>query len=197
MVELPVPPDVDPDDPAYVENPVTGERFRFGGRPADPTTDPLEVDLWATADMTPLAEHVHPRQDETFTVNRGRVELTRRGDDTVRSAGAEVTVEAGTPHTWSNAGDEELHLTVRFEPALETEAFLRDLAALARRGAVKPDGAPSMLQVAALYDAYGYDLLHLASPPLRVQKLLFGALAPVARGLGYRARPVAGAGTPR
>lgn len=197
MVELAVPPDVDPDDPAYVENPVTGERFLFRGRPDDPTADPLEVDLWATTDMSPLAAHVHPRQDETFTVNRGTLELSRRGDATVVSEGAEVTVEAGTPHTWSNPGDEELHLTIRLEPALETEAFLRDLSVLAQRGKVKPDGAPSLLQVAALYDAYGYDLLHLATPPLGVQKLLFGALAPLARGLGYRAKPVAGADAQR
>lgn len=192
MVELPVPPGVDADDPTYVENPVTGERFQFLDRPTDPTTDPLEVAIWATADMEPLAEHVHPRQRETFVVNSGTIELSERGEVTEVTAGAEVAVEAGTPHTWSNAGDEELHLTVRFEPALETEAFLRDLATLGRRGAVKPDGAPSLLQVAALYDAYGYDLLHLANPPLGVQKLLFGALAPLARRLGYRANPVAG-----
>lgn len=107
------------------------------------------------------------------------------------------TAEAGTPHTWSTAGEEELHLTVRFEPALDTEAFLRDPAALAQEGKVKSDGAPSLLQVAALYDSYGYELLHLASPPLRVQKVIFGALAPPANSLGYLANPVETANTPR
>lgn len=190
MADLDVPAGVNPEDPAYVENPVTGERFRFYSRPDDPATDPLELDLWATPDMSPLAEHVHPRQAETFAINTGTIEVSRNGVDTTFTSGEEVTIEAGTPHTWSNAGEEQLHLTVRFRPGLQTEAFLRDLAALARRGAVKTNGAPSLLQVAALYDSYGYDLLHLASPPLRIQKAMFGVLAPIARGLGYRADPV-------
>ena len=197
MVELSVPTGVDPEDSAYVENPVTGERFHFHSRPDTPATDPLGVDIWAISNMSPLAEHVHPRQNETFVVNSGTMELSQRGDVKTLTVGDEATAEAGTPHTWSNAGDEELHLSVQFEPALESEAFLRDLATLAQRGEVKSDGAPSLLQVAVLYDAYGYDLLHLASPPLSVQKVLFGALAPLAKNLGYRAKPVAGAGSAR
>lgn len=194
MVELAVPPGVDPDDPAYVENPVTGERFRVDSRPDDPTTDPLEFDVWASPEMSPLAEHVHPKQDETFTVHSGTVELVRDGVASRYGEGEKATVEAGTPHTWSNPGDTRLHMTVRIQPGLQTEAFLRDLAALARRGDVSSDGAPSLFRVAALYDAYGYELLHLASPPLRVQKVLFGVLAPVATALGYRANPVEGSG---
>ncbi|WP_440990408.1 cupin domain-containing protein [Haloarchaeobius baliensis] len=190
MVELSVPDGVRSDDPAYVENPVTGERFRFHSRPTDPETDPLEFDLWATPEMSPLAEHVHARQDETFVVNDGTIAVVRDGVRAEYRDGAEVTIEAGTPHTWTNAGATRLHLTVRFQPGLRTEALLRDLATLARRGAVGGDGAPSLLQVAALYDAYGYDLLHLATPPVRVQKVVFGGLAPLARVLGYRADPV-------
>ena len=197
MTDLPVPPAVDPEDPSYVENPVTGERFWFHARPDDPATESLAVDIWATPDMSPLAAHVHPRQDETFLVNAGTVEVRRDGVETVLTAGEELTVAAGTPHTWSNAGEAPLHLTVRFQPGLQTEAFLRDLATLARRGEVKADGAPSLLQVAALYDAYGYELLHLARPPLPVQKAMFGPLAPIARRLGYRANPVAEADTHR
>lgn len=193
MAEHAVPSGVDPTDPAYVANPVTGERFRFHARPNDPATDPLELDLWAAPDTTPLAEHVHPRQDETFTVEAGTLELSRDGVPATFAAGDTVTVPAGEPHTWCNPGATELRLTVRFQPGLQTESFLRDLAALGRQGELRPDGTPSVLHVAALYDAYGYDLLHLARPPLAIQRWVFGALAPVARALGYRANPVGGA----
>lgn len=195
MTELPVPSGVDPEEPAYVENPVTGERFRFHTRPDESATDPLAFDLWAAPEMSPLAEHVHPKQDETFFVHSGTVEVSRNGVESRYGEGGEVAIEAGTPHMWTNAGDTRLHLTVRLQPGLQTEAFLRDLATLAQRGEVKTDGAPPLLRVAALYDAYGYDLLHLASPPLRIQKVLFGALAPIASGLGYRANPVENAAT--
>lgn len=191
MAELPVPDGVDPTDPAYVENPVTGERFRFHDPPDVPATDPLAFDLWAPPGMTPLGAHVHPEQDEVFTVREDAVELSRRGEVGQVDAGETVTVPAGTPHTWWPAGETELHLAVRFEPGLASEAFLRDLAALARAGRVGDDGVPGPLQVAALYDAYGYGVMHLASPPLVVQKTLFATLAPVARWRGYTANPVA------
>lgn len=193
MVELAEPPGVDPDDPVYVENPVTGEQFWFHSPPDDPETDPLVLDIWTPPDMVPLAEHVHPRQDEQFTVNTGTIEVSRNGVESIYLEDEAVTIEAGTPHTWTNVGDTRLHVTVRFQPGLQTEAFLRDLATLAQRGEVKTNGAPSILQVAALYDAYGYDLLHLASPPLPLQKILFRVLAPLANGFGYRANPVADA----
>lgn len=190
MAALPVPDDIDPTDPAYVENPVTGERFRFHSPPDDPTTDSLVFDLWASPEMTPPGTHVHPQQDESFEVRAGAVGLERDGVYETVDTGEAATVEAGTPHTWSPVGQDELHLAVRFEPGLAAEAFLRDLAALARDGAVGDDGVPSLLHVAALYDAYGYDLMHLASPPLVVQRVLFAALVPVARWRGYAANPV-------
>lgn len=192
MNNVPVPPDVDPADPAYVENPVTGERFLFHARPTDPETDPLAFDLWAPPEMTPLATHVHRRQTEEFAVRAGTLALERAGETETVTAGADVTIPPGTAHTWRPAGDGSLHLAVRFRPGLRTEAFLRDLAALARRGAVRSDGAPSLLWVAAIYDAYGYDVMHLASPPLSVQRALFGVLAPLARLRGYEANPVGG-----
>ncbi|MFC6952989.1 cupin domain-containing protein [Halorubellus litoreus] len=191
MHELPVPSTVDPADPSYVENPVTTERFHFHSPPDDPESDPLAFDCWTAPGMRALPSHVHPRQDESFTVADGTLELVVDGDATRHDAGETVTVPRGTPHTWRTGGDDALHVTIRIEPALQTEGFLRDLAALGRRGALDDAGTPSSLQVAALYDAYGYDLLHLASPPLAVQKLAFGALAPLARRLGYRANPVA------
>ena len=192
MTTLPTPPDVDPSNPNYVENPATGERMRFHTRPDDPASDPLVLDIWAPPGMEPLAAHVHPNQDETLAVEAGTMTASIDNAEQTLEAGEEITIPAGTPHTWWPAGDEELHLTVTLEPGLQTEDFFRDLAALARRGEVKPNGAPSLLQIAAMFDAYGYGVLHLASPPLPVQKVLFGALAPVASVLGYRANPVDG-----
>lgn len=190
MGTLSVPDGVDPDHAAYVENPVTTERFLFHTTPDDPRSDPLGVDIWAAPAMEPLAAHVHADQDETFHVNRGTLALTRDGQRETVQPDETVTVEAGVPHAWHPVGESQLHLSVEFQPGLETEQFLRDLATLAQQGAVRANGAPSLLQIAALYDAYGYDLLHLARPPLPVQTFLFGTLAPVARRLGYEANPV-------
>ena len=190
MAELSVPAGVDPTDPAYVENPATTERFRFHSPPDDRSTDPLVFDLWAERSRTPIGTHLHPRQDETLRVEEGYLVLHRAGDEVRLEPGDVVTIEAGTPHTWRPTGDHEVHLTVRLEPGLRTEAFLRDLAALGRAGRLGADGVPSVLQTAALLDAYGFDLLRPASPPLAVQRVVFGGLAPLARSLGYVADPV-------
>ena len=192
MTSLPTPPDVDPSVSNYVENPATGERMRFHTRPDDPASDPLQLDIWAPPGMEPLAAHVHPNQDETLAVETGTMTVSIDDVEQTVETGQEITVPAGTPHTWWPTGDDELHLAVTLQPGLQTEDFFRDLAALARRGEVKPNGAPSALQIAAMFDAYGYGVLHLASPPLPVQKVLFGALAPVASLLGYEANPVDG-----
>lgn len=180
MVDGSPPSSRNPADPIDVANPVTGERFRFHSPPEDPEIDPLELDLWAPADMVPIAEHVHPRQDETFRIEAGTVELTRDGQSPEFSPGDEVTVPAGTPHSWRPAGEADVHLSVRFSPGLTTGAFLRDLATLGHRGDLKPDGATSLLWVAAMYDAYGFDVMHLASSPLGLQKALVALIAPVA-----------------
>ena len=192
MSTPPTPPDVDPSNPNYVENPATGERMLFHTKPDDPEMDPLRLDIWAPPGMEPLAAHVHPNQAETLAVEAGTMVATIDGDERTIESGEEVTIPAGTPHTWWPTGDEELHLTVTLEPGLRTEDFFRDLAALARRGEVKPNGAPSLLQIAAMFDAYGYGTLHLASPPLPVQKVVFDVLAPIAGTLGYEADPVQG-----
>lgn len=191
MVFLTTPSGVDPADSAYVVNPVTGERFMFHS-PADPDTEPLEADIWAPPGMSPLVEHVHPRQVESFEIQAGAMSLSLDGVVKTLTEGEEATIPAGTPHSWWPTGDEELHVRARVDPALQSEDILRDLTALARRGRVKANGAPSMLQLATLHSAYGFDEIYITKAPLPVQKALFGLLAPIAKTLGYRANPVPG-----
>lgn len=191
MKRPPTPPGIDPDDPNYVENPVTGERFLFHTRPNDANTDPLVFDIWAPPGMVALEEHIHPNQVETFMVHRGKVELTRDDATEEVGEGAQITIPAGTPHTWRTSGDEELHLTIQLQPGRYFEDFARDLAALAQRGKVKDDGSPSILQIAVMSQEYP-DEIYLAQPPIWVQKTLFRILNPIARWMGYQANPVQG-----
>lgn len=184
------PSGVELDDPDFVQNPVTGEQFLFHTHADDPGTDAMACDIWTPPGMTPLAEHVHPNQPETFTIHDGTIQLSIGGTVESYTTGDGVTIPAGTPHTWWNAGTDVLHVTIQFEPGLSMEEFLCDLATLAHRGEVDANGKPSFLQIAALYDAYGFDDMYLASPPLFVQRAIFGLFAPVAKRLGYRGKPV-------
>ena len=57
---------------------------------------------------------------------------------------------------------------------------------LARLGHTNSSGMPHLLQLALCAPGFS-DVIVFRSPPLPVQRVLFGALAPVARWRGYRA----------
>jgi hypothetical protein len=98
-----------------------------------------------------------------------------------------IVVSAGSPHPAWNAGDDEVHVLVDFRPALRTERAFETLAGLARDGKTNRAGVPkNPLRVALILREYE-DEIFFVRPPLLVQKVIFGALAGVARLLGYRA----------
>jgi hypothetical protein len=68
----------------------------------------------------------------------------------------------------------------RFAHMIET------LFGLAREGHVNAKGMPNPLQLAVTAQEFS-DVVVFRKPPPRVQHVLFGALAPIARRRGYRA----------
>lgn len=64
-------------------------------------------------------DHIHPRQDEWFEVVEGRAAFRVNGRETILGPGETIDVRAGTPHTFWNAGDDEMRVIFEFCPALE------------------------------------------------------------------------------
>jgi quercetin dioxygenase-like cupin family protein len=81
-------------------------------------------------------EHVHPKR---FQVISGRLGARVDGVERTLAAGDEVSVPAGTPHDWWNAGDEDASVLVEIAP-LNTR-FLEMLAT--RSGWPTPAGRTS------------------------------------------------------
>ncbi|TPP11431.1 cupin domain-containing protein [Rhizobium glycinendophyticum] len=132
-------------------------------------------------------EHIHPHSDEIFTVHSGRVMVMIDGKKHFAEEGQSVTVPKGARHFFRNDWDGETHLTVAFPTA---QQHLRFFLNLARWTAEEPayfkaDGSVKLLAIALALNAFR-DHLYISGPPIGVQKLLFAALAPVARFLGYR-----------
>ncbi len=76
---------------------------------------------------------------------------------------------------------------MEFRPALASETVLETLAALASAGRTHADGVPrNLLDLALVVHDYE-DELHLARPPLVVQRAVFGPLAWLGRRLGRSA----------
>jgi quercetin dioxygenase-like cupin family protein len=171
-----------------IEHPVTGERVRFVETATDTGGERLVLEFHVRPHGFVAAEHIHPQQDERFEVLAGTMRYRIDGVERVAGAGTVIDVPRGTPHIWSNAGDDELRMRVTFEPALRTEEFFESFFSLAQQGQTDPrTGMPNPLQLAVIADEFTAEM-QLAKPPVPVQRVLFGAMAMVGRRLGYRAR---------
>jgi quercetin dioxygenase-like cupin family protein len=168
-----------------VDNPVTRERMVWRKVARDGAGDLLQADLTVGPGGFAAAEHVHPKQEERFEVLAGTLQLRLDGKEKTMRAGDVAVVPTGRPHVWWNGGDEELHVLLDLRPALRTEMFFETLFGLAKDGKTNRKGLPNPLQLAVLAREY-QDELHLARPPLGVQKVLFSPLAMLGRLLGYR-----------
>ena len=168
-------------------NPVTGLRTVFRKTAQDTSSELLQVDWIGEPDWTTGPDHVHPRQEERFEVLSGKLGLRVEGVERVHGAGEVIVAPAGAPHAAWNAGDDEVHVLVDFRPALRTERAFETLATLARDGKTNRAGASrNPLRLALILREFEEEI-YFVRPPLAVQKVILGALARVARLLGYRA----------
>jgi quercetin dioxygenase-like cupin family protein len=167
-------------------NPVTGESgyLRLG---TDETNGELLVaDLRVRPGGAVVGEHVHPALDERFTVVRGRLGYKLDGKEGFAEAGVTLDLPRGIPHDWWNTGDEEARVIVQVRPAARFEQMAITMFSLAREGKTNAKGMPNLLQLAVISQEFE-DVVQFMNPPIWVQRLLFGLLAPLGRLVGYRA----------
>lgn len=131
------------------------------------------------------AEHVHPVQEERFEVLAGSVKFRVNGVERKAHPGEIFVAPPRTPHVWWNDSDEEACVLVDVRPALRLEEFFETFFGLAQAGKVdKKTGLPNPLVLALVMREFEKEI-HLARPPVAVQKILFGVLASVGRLRGY------------
>ena len=170
------------------ENPRCGERVVV--RTPASETDGMRtiLDVYASPGGAVSGEHVHPVSEERFTLVRGKVAFLIGGRQvTLERPGQSVLIQPGIEHRWWNcAGEESYHICEVRQNADRFETLvLRQLFGLAQDGKTSPEGMPKFLQQVVTTLEFG-DVVRFTTPPWRVQRLLFGALAPVARMLGYQ-----------
>ena len=101
-------------------------------------------------------------------------------------AGERGHIEPGVWHDWWNAGGVDAIVRVEITPGERLAHMIETLFGLAREGHVNKRGMPDPLQL-ALFATEFSDVAVFRKPPAAVQRVLFGALAPIARRRGYRA----------
>ena len=166
-----------------MDNPVSGEdRIVFTKTAQQTGGESFELEVFIRAGAPGTPEMVHPHQDESFELLSGSLDFRIGGQERRLQAGESLLIPKGTPHNWWNASDEEAHALVEIRPALRSEELFANIYGLcSEKGAL-----PNPLQLAVLVNEH-WNEGYLTKPPLLVQKVMFGALAPVGRLLGYKA----------
>jgi quercetin dioxygenase-like cupin family protein len=165
-----------------LENPLSGERIVI----SELRRDRLRWELFLAPGGRVPSMHVHPRQEERFTVVEGTMRFRVAGRPQIVHAGDTVVVAAGTVHHFANPGPREAHALVETRPALRMGEMLEAAAAIAQAQHARGDRFPRLAELAAFMDEFGDEVRAPYVPAWLVRAVLEGA-APLERAW-WRAR---------
>jgi len=168
------------------ENPVSKERLTILECPWDSPAGRATMEMNAFVGARVVGEHRHPAIVERFTVIEGELTVKRNGKTSVLHQGETAVAEAGVWHDWWNAVDRDARVRVEITPGERFLHMIETFFGLARLGYTNSKGMPRPLQLVLCAREFS-DVVVFRSPPLAVQRAVFGALAPVARWRGYHA----------
>ena len=147
------------------------------------TFEPDGDNLWVETRLEPgggLPPHLHPHQEEPWSVVEGAVRFQLGSDKRVIGPddGA-IVVKPGTKHGLESTGA-EAHLRCHVLPALDLEEFLTESAAAAREGLFMRGGIPRNLRgarwAASFLKKHREDVV-MTFPPRFVQSAMIALLA--------------------
>jgi mannose-6-phosphate isomerase-like protein (cupin superfamily) len=168
------------------ENPVTGERATILELPFTNPEGRATAELTAPFGTRLPGEHRHPTVVERLTVLEGELTLKLDGQTSTLRRAETAVVKPNVWHDWWNASDRDTRVRVDVTPGERFGHMIETLFGLARLGYTNAKGIPDPLQLSLIAREFS-DVIVFRSPPLIVQRALFGILAPIARWRGYRA----------
>jgi quercetin dioxygenase-like cupin family protein len=166
-------------------NPATGERITYTAT-AEESKGQFVRFNWRSAPGGVIPEHIHPRQQEQFTILEGEARFTLNGAEQVARAGQTIVIPAGVPHSVANPGPAQVDGIVERRPARQAKQFHEALAGLAADGKTTPAGAPkNPLQLGATFWHFRHES-RVTSPPIWAQNLILPPLWALAKAFGIR-----------
>jgi len=168
------------------ENRVQGDRFVVREGSEETGGERLTGDLYIRPGGAVAGKHVHSYITERFEVVSGTVRLHVDGRDEIARAGEVVEVRPGVVHDWWNVGDDEAHVRLEIRPAERFELMIQNLFGLANDGKTNARGVPRLLPLSLFATEFRREG-EFIRPPRVVQRVLFAAVAPLARARGHKA----------
>jgi mannose-6-phosphate isomerase-like protein (cupin superfamily) len=166
------------------EFPKQGERFTFLKTAEETNGQRVEVAFTLTPGACGPPAHIHLKQLERFEVSAGTMIVTVSKKVLTIAAGQSLVVNAGQVHTFRNESSyAALELKATYEPGLNIEWFLTQMAELAMRNG---GNFPVIESGFVLYQAR--DEYRLGGLAFWVQDLVFGGMAMIAKITGKSKR---------
>ena len=158
-----------------VHDPVHRARYAF-----EPQGEELVVYTWLEPGGA-LPAHMHPRQEERWSVLEGSVRLQVGGTkQVIGPEDGEKLVMPNTKHALANVGEREARLRCLASPALGLQEFLVESAGAAREGLFMRGGIPRSLRgarwAASFLKKHREDVV-MSFPPPPVQRAMMALLA--------------------
>jgi quercetin dioxygenase-like cupin family protein len=112
-----------------IDNPITGEHIVILQTGAETGGRLLAFDLYLPPGGHVPASHVHPEQEERFTVLEGRMRFRIGGRTLHAGPGETLAIGAGRAHWFGNPGPQVAHAHVEVRPALRMEEMFEATSA--------------------------------------------------------------------
>ena len=165
-------------------NPATGEWITYTAL-AEDSDGQLVRFTWRSVPGGVITEHIHPRQEERFTIVAGEAHFTLTAESTWPQR-ARRSSSRRRPHSEGNPGPAEIDGVVELRPALRTKERHEAFAGLVADGKTTPRGAPkNPLQLGATFWHFRHES-RVTSPPIWVQNLMLPPLWALAKAFGVR-----------
>ena len=167
-------------------NPATGEWIEYTATAEHNHGEFIRFN-WRSVPGGTITEHVHPGQEERFTIVAGEARFTVAGEERTAGPGDTIVVPAGVRHSEGNLGSLDVKGVVELRPALHTKEFHEAIAGLVADGGTTPRGAPkNPLQLGATFWYFRHES-RVTSPPIWVQNLMLPPLWTLAKVFGVKA----------
>ncbi|MGI9148973.1 MAG: cupin domain-containing protein [Chloroflexota bacterium] len=170
-----------------IDNAISGERIVIRKSGAQTGGRMLAFDLFLPPGGHVPAGHVHPVQEERFTVVAGRMRFRVGRRTILASPGQTVRVPPGTPHWFGNAGLDVALTRVTVRPALRMEELLQRTGSLGEVGHLPGTHIPRLSDLALVLLEFQREL-GVPNVPAVVVRVVLAPLAWLARRSARRRR---------